>query len=321
MRIISVSDLKKVYNKDIIAIDGVNLEINEGEVFGFLGPNGAGKSTTINIMTGKLRPTSGTVVVMGHTLPQDANRLAPKIGYVPQELVFFEYLTIQENLTLFASCFEIPDSKARITEVMNLLQIDDLKNRRSDKLSGGQKRRLNLAIGLIHKPEILFLDEPSAGMDPQSRNILWESIEKMAGNEKITIILTTHLMETAERLSDRIAIIDHGKIQAIDTPQGLKKKYGVGDIIELEYNADATEETINSLNRQIVEKFGADVTRLKDAKLSISSLDGVNTLIDLSRLIEEKESKSAIKLLSIHESSLEDVFIKITGTELREDNE
>jgi len=201
---------------------------------------------------------------------------------------------------------------------MTLLSISDLKNRRSDQLSGGQKRRLNLAIGLLNKPKLLFLDEPSAGMDPQSRNILWNTIEEMGKDQNITIILTTHLMETAERLSDRVAIIDHGKIQAIGTPDELKKKYSDGDVVELEYNPDTPLDKIAEMNDILKSTFGLEAIIITDNKVKITNSDGISILLKISELLNETDNKSVIKQLSLHESSLEDVFIRITGSELRE---
>ncbi|MHA2251131.1 MAG: ABC transporter ATP-binding protein [Candidatus Kariarchaeaceae archaeon] len=317
-QVIVAKNLKKVYDNQIEAVKDLNIEIYKGEVFGFLGPNGAGKSTSINMFTGIIKPTKGQLEILGLSIPSDNKKLSDKIGFVPQELVFYDHLTVEENLALFAKAYNIQNHKDRINLVLNTLKIHDLRKRRSDELSGGQKRRLNLAIGLLHTPQILFLDEPSAGMDPQSRNVLWETIEQLSQKDNITIVLTTHLMETADRLSDRIAIIDDGKVQVIDTPENLKNRFGNGDIIQLQISEDVEPELRSNLIDRLVNKFGESKIRQKVDTISITTLDGSNHIASLMELVETTITRGHLKKLSMHDNSLEDVFIEITGRELRE---
>jgi len=228
---IEAIDLTKKYD-DLMAVDGLNIRIKRGEVFGFLGPNGAGKTTSIKMMVGLLRPTNGKILVNG----KDVQSIEKEtIGICPQELMLWENLTCKESLNLMADMYEVP-KKIRDPKVQKLL--DDLfLSEKADtvvsKLSGGMKRRLNLALAVIHEPEVVVLDEPSEGLDPQSRRVLWNYIRAMRDEEGKTVILTTHLMDEADQLSDRIAIIDHGKLIRLDTPENLKKEIGEGDVVDM----------------------------------------------------------------------------------------
>jgi ABC-2 type transport system ATP-binding protein len=316
--VIVAQNLKKVYGNGVEAVKSLSLSINKGEVFGFLGPNGAGKSSSINMFTGIIRPTSGLLKILDIEIGNNNNRLNDLIGYVPQNLVFYDHLTVEENLRLFAKAYSIQNIENKITELLTLLKIDDLRKRRSENMSGGQKRRLNLAIGLLHTPKILFLDEPSAGMDPQSRNILWEIIEKLANQNGMTIILTTHLMETADRLSDRIAIIDDGIVQVVDTPRNLKQLYGQGDVIELSIVDTLEKNRFDDLCEKLKSKFGAQSLRISTSNISISTVNGVTILAEVMELVDLTIGKSNLNNISIRENSLEDVFIQITGRALRE---
>ena len=219
-----VKNLKKQY-KDFLALKGISYEIKKGEIFGILGPNGAGKSTMIKILTCFNKATSGTVTI--NNIPiNKANKIKPLIGWVPQEETFYPRLTVKENLEYFASLYEISkqEFKERTEEILKLLQIENKKNALAESLSGGMKRRLSIAIALIHYPKLLYLDEPTAGVDPVSRRALWEIIRKIKERE-ITILFCTHYLDEAELLCDRIAILRAGEIITIDTPSKLKKKY------------------------------------------------------------------------------------------------
>ncbi|MHA2091574.1 MAG: ABC transporter ATP-binding protein [Candidatus Kariarchaeaceae archaeon] len=314
-QVIVANNLHKKYGQ-ITAVNGLSISVEKGEVLGFLGPNGAGKSTSINMFTGILKPTSGELTVLDYTISSENANLSEKIGYVPQNLVFYDHLTVYENLNLFAIAYGVDDRMNKINDILELLLIEDLQDLQAGKLSGGQKRRLNLAIGLLHTPQILFLDEPSAGMDPQSRNILWETIEKLAEIEGMTIILTTHLMETADRLADRVAIIDHGEIQVIDTPDNLKNRFGNGDIIDLLIQ-DNTSNT-PKLVQMLESRFGSSNIRFNENKIRMKSSNGVNSIAEVMQIIDETIGKSNLIQISMHESTLEDVFIALTGRELRE---
>src|SRR5665647_2673272 len=209
----------------VTIVDDLNLEIKHGEVFGFLGPNGAGKTTSIKMMTGLLQPTSGRVLFNGAELGSMQKK---KIGVCPQELVLWEALTCRENLTFMGNMYGVEKRalENRVNELLDYLSLTDKADQPASKLSGGMKRRLNVALSVVHHPEIVFLDEPSAGLDPQTRQLLWDFIRALRDKEDKTVILTTHVMEEADALSDRVAIIDHGKLLLLDTPDAMKKTMG-----------------------------------------------------------------------------------------------
>ena len=231
VHVIETQNLTKKYNSFLV-VDGLNLRIKRGEVFGFLGPNGAGKTTSIKMMVGLLKPTEGGVLIEGEEIESVEKG---KIGVCPQDLVIWGGLTCEENIALIGDMYEVPRNvlKERIKQLLHDLILSDKTKTLASQLSGGMKRRLNLAMALIHDPEIVVLDEPSAGLDPQSRLVLWEYIHSLSKEKGKTIILTTHLMEEADRLSDRIAIMDHGKLLVLDTPESLKKKIGIVAVVIL----------------------------------------------------------------------------------------
>lgn len=220
-----VKNLKKEY-KDLLALKGISFEIKEGEIFGVLGPNGAGKSTMIKILTCFHKPTAGTVTIDKISITKP-DKIKPLIGWVPQDETFYPQLTVRENLEYFASLYNITkkEYKKRSEDLLKMLQLENKINSIAKSLSGGMKRRLSIAIALIHNPKILYLDEPTAGVDPVSRRALWEIIQKIK-QHNITILFCTHYLDEAELLCDRIAILRSGEIIAIDTPKNLKKKYG-----------------------------------------------------------------------------------------------
>ncbi len=306
MLAVKTSRLSKVFG-DVVAVDGLSLEVKQGEVFGLLGPNGAGKSTTIKMLTGLLSPTSGTIEVLGrHPTDQE---LLTSVGYVPQDLVFYGHLSAKENLELFANCMEVENAKERVTELLRLFELYEAKDRRAAVLSGGQKRRLNVAIAFLLTPQLLILDEPSAGMDPQSRNMLWEILEGMREESNITVILTTHLIETADRLCNRVAIVDHGKVIAIGTPSELKGKGKDGEILEIVLN-NSPPDLMGKLNDYDVE--------ITEHMIRFRNLD---TFSELPKIVEKLNGlipKESIRSFNIRQKTLEDVFIAHTGRSLRE---
>lgn len=317
MSVIVAEDLIKVYDKKVVAVNGVSFEVREGEVFGFLGPNGAGKSTTINMLTGVIKPTGGTLQILGHSMPNGRDEVQSMMGYVPQELVFFDYLTVDENLRLFGKSYGVRNLKPKMEEVKKLLGLTELSDRRAENMSGGQKRRLNLALALLHQPKLLILDEPSAGMDPQSRNILWKSIAEMA-KQNMTIILTTHLMETADRLCDRICIIDHGEVKVVDTPNGLKDNFGDGDVVLLKFKDELDDSQLQPLKNLVLEKYQPEYVHSFDHTMSITDVNGVDTISQVIVMVEQTIGRDNIESLSLRDNTLEDVFIHITGRTLRE---
>ncbi|MCG3223891.1 MAG: ABC transporter ATP-binding protein, partial [Candidatus Heimdallarchaeota archaeon] len=276
--VVDTKNLEKIYDGKVHAVRGVNFELFDGEVLGFLGPNGAGKTTTISILLGIIQKTKGDFSIYGKGI-NDFKTIRELIGYTPQELVFYNFLTVQENAELFADCYQIQNKKARINELFDLFQLTELKKRRAEKLSGGQKRRLNLVLGMLHSPKILFLDEPSAGMDPQSRHILWENIERLSKKEGISIMLTTHLMEVADRLCDRILIIDYGKIIAQGTPDELKATYGAEELIEL-----IMDESLDSkINDSFITDLRKEFSKITfhDNKIKIFTKNGASLIPDV----------------------------------------
>jgi len=297
---------------DLLAVDNLNLKIRKGEVFGFLGPNGAGKTTSIKMMVGLLRPTSGSVLIDGEEIGPADKR---KIGICPQDLVIWDALTCEENLSLMGIMYEVPKDvlKERIEKLLKDLILTDKAKTFASQLSGGMKRRLNLAMALIHDPEIVFLDEPSAGLDPQSRLVLWDYIQSLSHKSGKTVILTTHIMEEADRLSDRIAIIDHGKLLVMDTPENLKEGVGTGDVVEIQLSDPRINGEVISLIKCIGE-----IDEVKDikGKVRLRALHAVGKLPKIINTIEKIDVE--IIDMSIRRNTLEDVFIHLTGRGLRE---
>lgn len=309
--IIEANNLFKSFG-DFVAVDNLNLKIKKGEVFGFLGPNGAGKTTSIKMMVGLLRPTGGEILIDGEDIAH-ADRL--KIGICPQDIVLWESLTCKESLKFMGQMYEVPEDilKTRVKSLLEDLILTDKANTLVSNLSGGMKRRLNLAMALIHSPEIVVLDEPSEGLDPQSRRVLWNFIRSLRDNEGKTVILTTHLMDEADGLSDRIAIIDHGKLLRLDTPKNLKKEFGEGDIVEI-HLADS------KMNQEVIFRLktieNIDSVTEVDGKINIKTLNAVGKLPEIMNKVQDMNNEIAD--LSLHPNTLEDVFIELTGTSLRE---
>lgn len=309
--IIEARDITRNFG-DFQAVDKLNLKIKKGEVFGFLGPNGAGKTTSINMMVGLLRPTSGQVLINGQDLEDVKKGI---IGICPQELVLWDFLTCKESLMLMGDMYEVPQDelKLRVEKLLDDLFLQDKANTVVNQLSGGMKRRLNLAMAVVHQPKIVVLDEPSEGLDPQSRRVLWNYIRHLRDEEGKTVILTTHLMDEADRLSDRIAIIDHGKLLRLDTPSNLKKEIGEGDVVEMKLSDPAKNEEVVDI---LALMDGVhSVVKVEDA-LNVRALDAVGKL---PQIIDAVETTGVHVLdLSVRQNTLEDVFIDLTGTGLRE---
>ena len=233
---ISVKNLVKRY-EDVTAVDDLSFSVEAGEVFGLLGPNGAGKSTTINILSGLLEPTSGSATVMGFDVQKEPGKVKERIGVCPQEPAFFSYLTGRENVELMGNLQDMPKAelRERTDWLLDRVGLGESSGRRAGKYSGGMVRRTSLAMALVHDPEVAFLDEPTVGMDPQSRRATWGLIEDLKGRGR-TVILTTHYIEEAEALSDRVGIIDHGKLIALDTPRALMEEHGAENLEEVFIN-------------------------------------------------------------------------------------
>ena len=307
---LEVTGLRKSYG-DVVAVNGLELRVTAGQCFGLLGPNGAGKTTIIEICEGLNTPDGGTVRVLGRSWNSDESWLRNRLGIQLQETQLAEKLTVIETLTLFRSFY---DRSRTIDDVIDLVQLGEKRTARVNALSGGQKQRLALACALVGDPELLFLDEPTTGLDPQSRRQLWTVVEGLK-SEGRTILLTTHYMDEAERLCDNIAIIDHGKVIALGTPRELIASLGADNVIRLGVSAEASDAHPIAMAELLALP---DVTGGRETaggyELRVSSVQAV--LPSLLALASQRgESWSE---LSTHSATLEDVFVALTGRELRE---
>jgi ABC-2 type transport system ATP-binding protein len=301
--------LTKKYGK-LTAVDGLSLEVQSGEILGFLGPNGAGKTTSINMMCGLLKPDSGQVYIHGRPVQGGDMETRTRVGVCPQDTIVWDKLTCLEQLEFIGEMYNIPRRQAqkRGRELLELLGLGTRAKELGSRLSGGMRRRLNLALALVHDPEILVLDEPEAGLDPQSRVLVREYIRSLA--RKKTVILTTHNMDEAERLSDRVAIIDHGKLLVVDTPAALKQTVGQGDVLELETGDYSKVDASSVLHRHNLEVNASDHTL---------TIRGRGVVRRLSEILESLEA-TGIKIYEVRlrANTLEDVFLSLTGRRLRE---
>ena len=310
MSVITVDNLHKHYG-DVHAVDGISFEIHEGEIFGLLGPNGAGKTTTINVLCTYTEPTAGEVIVAGHSVTAEPEAVKRAIGVVPQDIALYPDLNAVENLRFFGRMYDVPKARLeqRIADLLQLVGLTEHAGKRVEHYSGGMKRRLNLAVGLLSEPRFLMLDEPTVGVDPQSRNALFENIQAL-NRQGLTILYTTHYMEEAELLCHRVAIMDEGQIIALDTPQRLIKTLGTGLIYVGVKDVD--EEMLAHLRALPQVK---DVTR-RDNSLAFETVDAQRALLDIIGLFNETDTP--MTSLEILEPNLESVFIQLTGKQLRD---
>jgi len=294
------------------AVDGVSFSVAEGELFGLLGPNGAGKTTTINMLATLLRPTSGRATVAGFDVAKDRDSVRRSIGIVFQEPALDGRLTGRENLEFHTMMYGLgrAERRRRIDEVLALVELEDKAATLVEKYSGGMKRRLEIARGLTHRPKVLFLDEPTLGLDAQTRHHIWDYIRKLNAEAGVTIILTTHYMEEADFLCGRVAIMDHGRFVALDTPARLKDTLG-GDIVSLEIEGDAPA-FVDELRR---EDWVGDA-QLHDGVLSLTVEKGERRIPEL--VMRARERGLAVSCVHLRKPSLEDVFLRFTGRTIRE---
>lgn len=310
--VIEVSGLTKRFG-ELTAVDRVTFQVREGEIFGFLGPNGAGKTTTINMLTTVLRPNDGTAKVNGYNVLHDAVEVRRSIGLVPQEYTADEDLTGLENLLLVASLYEVPkaESRSRAAELLDLVQLKDAADRTVDTYSGGMRRRLELACGLINRPKVLFLDEPTLGLDVQTRAAVWNYIRLLKEKYHMTLFMTTHYLEEADNLCDRIAIIDHGKIVALDTPKALKDSLG-GDVIEIQ--VDHPSEDGLALALQGISSVRSVSAVDGGYRLTVVNGDETTPLVlDAIRAQNLRATR-----ISISKPTLDEVYLARTGRTMRE---
>jgi ABC-2 type transport system ATP-binding protein len=312
---ITTKDLCKRFGS-FTAVKGVSFEVQRGEVFGLLGPNGAGKTTLVRMLTTLLPPTSGEARVAGEDIARHPTRVRKKIGVIPQAMTSDLDLTGWENIDIYGEFYGMP-RRLRRERAERLLDMVGIRDRAQDLVatySGGMRRRLEIARGLIHSPEVLFLDEPTIGLDPQSRLAVHDLLVKLREESEITISLTTHYMDEAESLCDRIAIVDHGVIVALDTPHGLKASVKGSDRIELEVKGPIEQIVAMLSERPEIHDVKRDGS---DGKLTIRATDGAHALPHLINSIDEINGE--VTSINLHRISLEDVFIELTGRSLRDE--
>jgi ABC-2 type transport system ATP-binding protein len=298
---------------ELIAVDHLSLQVNRGEVFGFLGPNGAGKTTCIRMMCGLLRPSQGEVLINGKEVPPDRNReTRAKVGICPQENILWNKLSCFEQLVFSARMYDVSrtEARARADHMLQIMGLASKRDKMAATLSGGMKRRMNVIMAIMHDPEILVFDEPEAGLDPQSRLLVRDFIRETARNK--TVIVTTHNMDEAERIADRVAIIDSGKLLRLDTPDNLKRSIGEGDILEMRLS-DGNPEGANRAEKQLKE-LGFEVKGMEDGWI-LRSMDLVSRILEIHQVLQKE--KIEIREMKIRQNTLEDVFIHLTGKSLR----
>lgn len=308
--VLQVENLTKRYGT-LVAVKNLSLEIYEGEALGFLGPNGAGKTTSINMMCGLLKPDAGRVTIRGIPITNGSADVRARVGMCPQDIVVWERLTCLEQLQFVGQMYGLAGREARRrgAQLLEELDLADRRDKQARTLSGGMQRRLNLALALVHDPEIVVLDEPEAGLDPQSRVKVREYIKSLARHK--TVILTTHNMDEAERVADRVAIIDHGELLVLDTPEALKQSVGEGDAIEISLRQPGDEQQLRAALGPITHKLSA-----AHDTLTVHALNAVGTLPTILKALAEAGFQAGET--RVRENTLEDVFIQLTGRRLRE---
>jgi ABC-2 type transport system ATP-binding protein len=311
---IVVDNIVKRYG-DFEAVSGITFAVDDGEIFGLLGPNGAGKSTLIRMMTTLTPLTSGRAVIAGHDVSREPDAVRRTIGVIPQALTSDLDLTVEENLSIYAKLYHVPKAE-RQRNIEELLQAVDLlkwRGAQTKTLSGGMRRRLEIARGLVHNPRIFFLDEPTTGLDPVSRTAVWEMLNHLKSTHHLTMLITTHYMDEADRLCDRIAIVDHGKLVALDTPMALKNSVPGTNVVEAQFAKDSPEWP--SRLKQL-----ADVTSVESHGSGMYRLLTANGPLTTTQLVElAVSSGDSLKSLSVQTTTLDDVFVHYTGRQLRDE--
>jgi ABC-2 type transport system ATP-binding protein len=311
---IAVENIVKRYG-DFEAVGGISFEVAEGEIFGLLGPNGAGKSTLIRMMTTLTPVSGGRAMVAGHDVSRDADAVRRTIGVIPQALTSDIDLTVQENLSIYAKLYGVPKAE-RERNIEDLLQAVDLlkwRDAQTKTLSGGMRRRLEIARGLVHNPQIFFLDEPTTGLDPVSRVAVWEMLNNLKNTRQLTMLITTHYMDEADRLCDRIAIVDHGKLVALDTPMALKTSVPGTNVVEAQLTPESGEWPARLQRLEgvtAVESQSAGMYRLLTSNGSLTTMQLVEMVAG---------SGGVIRSLSVQNTTLDDVFVHYTGRQLRDE--
>jgi ABC-2 type transport system ATP-binding protein len=310
---IEVEHIVKKYG-DFTAVDDVSFFVRHQEIFGLLGPNGAGKSTLIRMMTTLLPITAGTARIAGYDVSKDPDAARRLIGVIPQAMTSDLDLTVWENMSIHAKLYDVPaaERERNISELLEMVDLTKWRNSMAKNLSGGMRRRLEIARGLVHNPKIFFLDEPTTGLDPVSRVAVWEMLSNIKKHRDLTVLLTTHYMDEADRLCERIAIVDHGKLVALDTPQALKQTIPGGNVIEVQFSAspEGFEQKLNALPEvSSVQNEGQNTYRV----LSSNSSKSTTEIVELAL-----QHRIEVNALSVHNTTLDDVFVHYTGRALRD---
>jgi ABC-2 type transport system ATP-binding protein len=311
---IEVTHIVKKYG-DFTAVDDVSFYVKEGEIFGLLGPNGAGKSTLIRMMTTLIPITAGGAKISGYDVAADPDDARRRIGVIPQALTSDIDLTVEENLSIYAKLYDVPAAKRKknIDELLEVVDLTKWRDAQTKTLSGGMRRRLEIARGLVHSPSIFFLDEPTTGLDPVSRVAVWEMLMKIKNERQLTVLITTHYMDEADRLCDRIAIVDHGKLVALDTPSALKASVPGSNVIEAQFERPTAdwEQKLQSLEDVTsVQHEGADMYRVLTGNGSRTTTELVEMAV---------QAGVGVKTLSVQNTTLDDVFVHYTGRQLRDE--
>jgi len=314
--IIEVTGLTKKYG-ELTAVSEVSFTVSEGEVFSLLGPNGAGKTTTISILSCLLHPTSGDATVCGHSIVHESMEVKTLIGVVPQEIALYEPLSARENLMFWGRMYGMAGTqlKRRVDEVLEQIGLTDRAKDRVKTYSGGMKRRLNIGVGLLHRPKIVFMDEPTVGIDPQSRRNILDAVKDL-NKQGMTVVYTTHYMEEAQELSDRVGIIDHGKLIALGTLAELRQLVGERETVRLHLGEDQDESKSERLSREILSVPGVFQASSSDHQIVVTTSEADDVLVPLITLANSLDVK--VKSVDVHEPDLETVFLHLTGRALRD---
>ncbi|PYX29893.1 MAG: multidrug ABC transporter ATP-binding protein [Acidobacteria bacterium] len=311
---IEVSHIVKKYG-DFTAVDDVSFQVKEGEIFGLLGPNGAGKSTLIRMMTTLIPITAGSAHIAGHNVSKEPDEARRAIGVIPQALTSDLDLTIEENLNIYAKLYDVPAKRRKeaIDELLETVDLTKWRHAQTKTLSGGMRRRLEIARGLVHSPKIFFLDEPTTGLDPVSRVAVWEMLTSIKSKRKLTVLITTHYMDEADRLCNRIAIVDHGKLAALDTPEALKASVPGSTVIEVQFDNPPAdwEQRLRGLSEVTsVQHQAAGMYRVLTANGSRTTTALVEIAVDAG---------VPVRTLTVQNTTLDDVFVHYTGRQLRDE--
>jgi ABC-2 type transport system ATP-binding protein len=317
-------------NGDVIdAVKGVNLTIQQGEIFSLLGPNGAGKTTTISMISGLLPPTAGDAFIGGHSITKEPLAAKRLMGFIPQEIALYPELSARQNLLFFGKMYGMrgQDLNRRVDEVLAFIDLADRQRDRIDTFSGGMKRRVNIGVGLLHRPQLVYMDEPTVGIDPQSRRRILDTVKQLRDEQGMTVLYTTHLMEEAQELSDRVAIIDHGEIIALGTQNELTQQVGEDDRLEFTLGEQPLAESLAAEIQQAVtgisqvlltqpETANGATTQIAPGRITVFAKRGRRALPDVINFLNR--AGVAVQAVEVREPDLEAVFLALTGRALRD---